>query len=341
MIGRLFYFLIVAFSLLNITSCKKEVGSFDSVNFYYWRTVYSFNNYEKHYIEQSKIDRIFVRFFDVEWNSQLNQGVPTAKITFSDSLFLDKIVPVVYIKNNVFTNLDSSQIDSLAVRTSSLVNGILNSIHQNGHNEIQFDCDWTESTKEKFFLFLEKIKASNPDREIVSTVRLHQIKFKERMGVPPGDRAVLMYYNMGKIACDSSNSILDNSIGEQYLENLDSYPLQLTWALPTFSWGIHCVNNQPNHLLNKSVVEDYTSNNMFSRKAEGVFMVEKNGFFQGQYLFAGDFVKIESPTIADLNLALKMLNKYSDSQPSSVVFFDLDSINISRYESFISQCSKN
>ena len=68
---------------------------------------------------------------------------------------------------------------------------------------------------------------------------------------------------------------------------------------------------------------------------------KQNGFFQGQYLFAGDFVKIESPTIADLNLALKMLNKYSDSQPSSVVFFDLDSINISRYESFISQCSKN
>jgi hypothetical protein len=150
-----------------------------------------------------------------------------------------------------------------------------------------------------------------------------------------------MYYNMGKIACDSSNSILDNSIGEQYLENLDSYPLQLTWALPTFSWGIHCVNNQPNHLLNKSVVEDYSSNDMFNRKAERVFSVEKNGFFQGQYLFAGDFIKIESPTIADLNLALKMLNKYSDSQPSSVVFFDLDSINISRYESFISQCSKN
>ena len=341
MIRRLFYFLIVAFSLLNLTSCKNEVGSFDSVNFYYWRTVYSFNNYEKHYIEQSKIDRIFVRFFDVEWNSQLNSGVPTAKITFTDSLFLNKIVPVVYIKNNVFANLDSSQIDSLAIKTSSLVNGILYSINQNGHNEIQFDCDWTESTKDKFFLFLEKVKALNPEREIVSTVRLHQIKFKERMGVPPGDRAVLMYYNMGKIACDSSNSILDNSIGEQYLENLNDYPLELTWALPSFSWGIHCVNNQPNHLLNKSAVEDYSSNDMFSRKAEGVFMVEKNGFFQGQYLFAGDFVKIESPTIADLNLALKMLNKYSDSQPSSVVFFDLDSINISRYESFISQCSKN
>lgn len=341
MIRRLFYFLIVAFSLLNLTSCKNEVGSFDSVNFYYWRTVYSFNNYEKHYIEQSKIDRIFVRFFDVEWNSQLNSGVPTAKITFTDSLFLNKIVPVVYIKNNVFANLDSSQIDSLAIKTSSLVNGILYSINQNGHNEIQFDCDWTESTKDKFFLFLEKVKALNPEREIVSTVRLHQIKFKERMGVPPGDRAVLMYYNMGKIACDSSNSILDNTIGEQYLENLDNYPLQLSWALPTFSWGIHCVNNQPNHLLNKSAVEDYASNDMFSRKAEGVFMVEKNGFFQGQYLFAGDFVKIESPTIADLNLALKMLNKYSDSQPSSVVFFDLDSINISRYESFISQCFKN
>jgi hypothetical protein len=341
MIRRLFYCLIVAFSLLNLTSCKNEVGSFDSVNFYYWRTVYSFNNYEKNYIEQSKIDRIFVRFFDVEWNSHLNQGVPTAKITFSDSLFLDKIVPVVYIKNNVFTNLDSSQIDSLALRTSSLVNGILNLIHQNGHNEIQFDCDWTESTKDKFFLFLEKVKSLNPSKDIVSTVRLHQIKFKERMGVPPGDRAVLMYYNMGKIACDSSNSILDNTIGEQYLENLDNYPLQLTWALPTFSWGIHCVNNAPNHLLNKSSLENYEQNEMFSKTSTSVFIVNKNGYFQGQYLYQGDYIKVESPTVADLNLALKMLNKYSDKQPNSVVFFDLDSINISRYESFISQCSKN
>jgi hypothetical protein len=329
------------FAVLLLISCNNQSPSFESVSFYYWRTVYSFNQYEKEYIEHSKIDRIFVRFFDVEWNSELNLAAPKAKITFSDSLFLDKVVPVVYIKNNVFTNLSSSQIDSLAIRTSNLVKGILNTNHIQGHNEVQFDCDWTETTKEEFFLFLEKVKALNPEKDIVSTVRLHQIKFRQRMGVPPGDRAVLMYYNMGKIACDSSNSILDNSIGEQYLEELDDYPLELSWALPAFSWGIHCVNNLPNHLLNKSSFEDYERSDMFSKTSENVFTVKKNGYFQGQYLYEGDFVKVEKPTIADLNLALKMLNKYSDKQPSSIVFFDLDSINISQYETFISQCSKD
>jgi hypothetical protein len=341
MFARLKITLLLAIPLLWFCSCNNSPTSFESVNFYYWRTNYSFNEYEKKYIENSEIDRIFVRFFDIEWNNELKQAVPKAKITFSDSIFLDKMVPVVYVKNNVFTNLNTTQIDSLAIKTSILVNGMLNSVLQNGNNEIQFDCDWTESTKEDFFLFLERIKSLNPDKDIVSTVRLHQIKFKERMGVPPGDRAILMYYNMGKIACDSSNSILDNSIGEQYLENLNDYPLELSWALPSFSWGIHCVNNAPNHLLNKSSLEDYEKNDIFSKKGEGVYLVNRNGYFQGQYLYAGDFVKVESPTIADLNLALKMLNKYSDKQPNSVVFFDLDSINICRYENFISQCSKN
>ena len=341
MFARIQILLLFVIALLCLYSCNNSPAKFESVNFYFWRTVYAFNEYEKEYVEHSKIDRLFVRFFDIEWNSELNQAIPTAKITFSDSLFLNKIVPVVYIKNSVFSNLNISQIDSLAIRTCSLVNGILYSIHQNGHNEIQFDCDWTESTKVKFFIFLEKVKAINPEKDMISTIRLHQIKFKERMGVPPGDRAVLMYYNMGKIACDSSNSILDNSIGEQYLENMDDYPLELSWALPTFSWGIHCVNNQPNQLLNKSSIEDYERTDMFSKAGESIYLVEKNGYFQGQYLYRGDVIKIEKPTIADLNLALKMLNKYSDKQPNSVVFFDLDSINISRYENFISQCSKN
>ena len=336
-------FISVFFLLLSLLlfSCNGDTPKFESVNFYYWRTVYSFNDYEQHFIEKSNIDRIYVRFFDIEWNVEAKEAIPLAKILFEDSLFAKKIVPVVYIKNIVFSNLNSNQEDSLVLKTSNLISGMLQTLKQTGNNEIQFDCDWTESTKEKFFRFLEKMKTTNPEKEIVSTVRLHQIKFMDRMGVPPGNKAVLMYYNMGKIACDSSNSILDNSIGEQYLENLDKYPLQLSWALPSFSWGIHCVNNQPNHLLNKSVIDDYISNDMFSKISEGIFAVEKNGYFQGQYLFQGDFVKVESPTVGDLNLALKMLDKYSDKRASSVVFFDLDSINISRYENFISQCSQN
>jgi len=54
--------------------------------------------------------------------------------------------------------------------------------------------------------------------------------------VPPVDKGLLMFYNMGKISPDlnARNSIYNRADAEAYLESLPNYRLSLDVALPVF-----------------------------------------------------------------------------------------------------------
>ena len=99
-----------------------------------------------------------------------------------------------------------------------LADNILKKIHELNRKtpvEVQFDCDWTQITKNNFFYFLSyfkkqlanRISMTTPDplrdlqtEPVVSaTIRLHQLKFPEKTGVPPVDKGMLMFYNTGNL----------------------------------------------------------------------------------------------------------------------------------------------
>lgn len=105
-------------------------------------------------------------------------------------------------------------------------------------NEIQIDCDWTLASRDKYMDFVTQLKHKS-NKKLSATIRLHQIKYFKKTGVPLVDYGVLMYCNMGHIAADSMNSIYDRKTGQGYLKNLEDYPLRLEVALPVFSWAIH------------------------------------------------------------------------------------------------------
>ncbi len=58
MFARIQILPLFVIALLCLYSCKNSQAKFESVNFYFWRTVYAFDQYEKEYIQHSKIERM-------------------------------------------------------------------------------------------------------------------------------------------------------------------------------------------------------------------------------------------------------------------------------------------
>ena len=104
-------------------------------------------------------------------------------------------------------------------------------------HEVQFDCDWTNSTTDIYYSLCEHAEAylQAMGIELSITVRLHQL---DDGIAPKADRGVLMLYNTGAIKdVRTRNSILDIADIKPYLRSAE-YPLPLDFAYPTFSWGV-------------------------------------------------------------------------------------------------------
>jgi hypothetical protein len=139
-------YILILLITLNI-GCRKE----NQVNkaIYYWKSTFEINHNNLKYLNNSGINRMYVRMFDVTWNKEHNRSKPEAIIKFKNS-FPDKIdfVPVIYIANDVFRHEDN--IKQLSKNFSNLLNSLTQK-NQLKYNEIQIDCDWTITTKEKVF----------------------------------------------------------------------------------------------------------------------------------------------------------------------------------------------
>jgi hypothetical protein len=222
--------------------------------FYFWRTVFSFQSNEQKELLQLGVQRLYTRFFDVDYEETLKEAKPIADIRFGttvDSLL--EIVPVVFITNRALLESNDSAMETLGLRITGRITGIEHSLVGQHLKEVQIDCDWTESTREKYFKLLDAVKAEFRKFPVLvsATIRLHQIKYFRRTGVPPVDRGMLMFYNMGKLDDEkTSNSIYDERTAASYIQGISDYPLPLDMALPCFSWAVISQNGHVCHLIN-------------------------------------------------------------------------------------------
>ena len=115
----------------------------------------------------------------------------------------------------------------------TLVSGI-STTSQIQTRTIQFDCDWTEETKDNYFGFLRQYRLLSGN-VISAAIRLHQLKYSDSTGIPPVDYGVLLYYNTGNDDEGEDRSIYERSMTHRYTPSLRSYPLTLDIALPIFS----------------------------------------------------------------------------------------------------------
>ena len=151
--------LFVCVLLVLVNACTKNKKVYRG--FYYWKQNFFLNVEEEKVLNDLKINKLFVRFFDVQWIEEKGEAYPVSRINFTDKVKNKMaIVPVIYMENAVLKNTELNKIDSL---TDNIIKSVIAIIQANKiiANEVQIDCDWTESTKEKYFRVLARIKIKN------------------------------------------------------------------------------------------------------------------------------------------------------------------------------------
>jgi hypothetical protein len=289
-------FIVFFFSLSAFWTCKsKSVDYKVSNGVYSWKT--SFQNTEHAFLDSNHVKRIYLRFFDVDISQ--GQAIPKGKVKFLSTPDRE-IVPTVFITNRTFYTLTKE-------KNNELVQNILDqikSISQENDfvfNEVQIDCDWTLKTKAMYFDFLKTLKLKSMKR-VSATIRLHQVKYLEKTGVPPVDEGVLMVYNTGEWQKYSSdNSLFEPKVILKYLDNLGAYPLKLNVALPIFSQTLIYRSGLFLNFL-KNTTESEIENIGFFEKTDKQreYICTENVFFKEMSFRKGDIVKIEQAEVVDL-----------------------------------------
>ena len=331
--------IFVIFSTL-LLSCKNnhKVENVERA-FYYWKDN-SLGDENIKQIKKLNINKLYVKLFEVDY-SEARGNFPYCKNrpSYYDFRELDsiKIVPTVFIKNEIFQFNDEKTLDKLADNIVFLINKYSSEVSYSnrkekifGYDEIQIDCDWTKSSKDNYFYLLKKIKELS-DKKISCTLRLYPYKYPDIMGVPPVDKATLMCYNLIKpLSKQNKNSILDIAELKKYLNEKKSYPVHLDISLPTFYWTQLYQNNRFMQLVDLST-NDVKS---FAKLVKPLwYQVERDTSINYEiYLKAGDQLKCEDVSAKNINDAIEIIKKHVDlDRNTTISLFDLDKSTFNQY----------
>lgn len=318
----LFGFIICLF-----LSCQQKEKP--TISFYYWKTIFRLSPKEKTTLNTNQVKRIYIRYFDIDLSPETQKTYPKSPIRFEETTSNFEVIPVIYIKNKVMLDPKLNVLD-LAEKTNDFIQQI-NAKNNISVQEIQIDCDWTLTSKDNYLKFIEAFRKVT-NKKLSATIRLHQIKYFEKTKIPNVDRGVLMYYNMGKIAPDSLNSIYDRNIANRYLSSLKNYPLPINIALPIYSWGIHIRDGKIIGLRNKIDINNLKNNSSFVLTKDNWYTVTNSNFKDGTYYKENDLLKIETITSTDLLEMANDLEENTVQNPKEIIFYDLDEFNIKNYE---------
>ena len=316
--------MLLFFLLISCNENNKPV-----ISFYYWKTIFKLSETEKEVIRENNVRKIYIRYFDIDLHPKNESPIPLSPIRFQEKMNGFDIVPVIYIKNKVMLkpNLD---IDDLVRKSVGLVNEI-NFKNKINCKLIQIDCDWTLSSKDNYLKFIAIFKKLSK-KKLSATIRLHQVKYFKKTKIPNVDSGVLMYYNMGKIAADSLNSIYDKKIAERYLKSLKKYPLRLDFALPIYSWSVHIRNKRVIGLRSKLSVLSLKKDVNFEQISPVFFKVKHSNYKNGTFYEENDLLKTEVVSSEGLIQMANELEENLVKPPKEIIFYDLDEFNLKNYE---------
>jgi hypothetical protein len=312
------------------SACKKPNNN--ATAFYYWKTGFNLNQQQTDLLHQTG-NNAYIRFFDVTWNDSLHRAYPNAVIQFKQPVNGINITPVIYITNKTFQNITDTAINSLAQHCDKLINDIVTQNHIS-YSKIQVDCDWSLTTRGKYFSFLKAFKKLN-QKQLQVTIRLHQVKYKGRTGIPPADAGVLMFYNMGKLNAvpDQPNSIYNPDDADKYAGYISTYPLRLDIALPLFGWAIHVRDGRVIQVYGKIGHQQLDNRANFEQTGQANNYRAKQSFFlEGIYIKQNDIFKLEETDLNSLNTAARQLNKnLPHQQNKTIIYYELANIDSSKF----------
>jgi len=290
---------------------------------YHWKTTFNPTAWEKQWMKDHKVDRLYVKLFEVESGENAGKRewkmVPVATTSFPQKLPADmEVIPVVYITVDAIRTLDadywSSDAETYAKLIVDRIDDMMSEHYGDSVREVQLDCDWTPQTEHAYFTLAKEIKNRLKGRGVLlsGTLRLHQLREVEhptqgswgRGDSLPFDRSMLMCYNTGRLQDPATrNSILDFADAEPYLKQYKSRFLPRTdVAFPVYGWGL-----------------EFDKNGAFRRIVNPYRLPEeKSGNLREEWGEPGQIRKVRQ--------ALPALDSLH-----TIVLYHLDSLNLSRY----------
>ncbi len=316
--------------LLFLLSCHEAEDN--TIAFYHWKSKAFYSENINNVLTKTKANDIYLHYFDVDAvkeASYSDKGLyPVYVLNEVDEAFKKyNIIPVVFITNRTLQKEKDMLL--LSDRIRKLIDEI--SLHHFGqkHHEIQLDCDWTASTKARYF---ELIQLLQENYALGVTIRLHQIKYPERTGVPPVKRGVLMLYNVGDLKDFEQNSILQADIVADYISEKTTYPLKLDVALPLFSQTILKSNSNEFKILNRADQNLLQTDTFhFRQKAANIFEVKNDTLYKGFYLSDGYLLKTEKPSESEIVAAYTVI-KQSQLNIGNLIFYHLDDAALQEFD---------
>lgn len=303
------------------------------MSFYYWKQNFQLSKAQHDILTETGSKKLYVRFFDIKWNMKAQKPYPEAIINFGQQSTSLDITPVVFITNQTFEKLDQQGIDSLAIKCNELLINLASKQKIN-YKTLQIDCDWTVTTKDKYFSFLHSIRLLSK-KKLEATIRLHQVKYQFKTGVPPVDRGILMFYNMGKLSADPKepNSIYNVNTADKYVGSLSNYLLPLDLALPVFSWTLQIRANKVIQVYGKIGRTDLSNKQNFSQTAQkDLYRATRNFFTGGIYIKTGDLFKLEETDKALLEqAAVQLATHLNKNVKRTIIYYELGNLNLSTF----------
>ncbi len=296
--------IIATLSLLLFSSDK---SSSVDISFYHWKNSYQLDNTQ---LKQAHAKHIYIKFLDIAYSDKL-EVIATRFIKPAPA----NAIPVVYIDNQV---LKHGLVDKL-------YHLIKQKINPAKYTQLQLDCDWSLMTKTRYFTLLRRLKRDYG--ELSATIRLHQIKYFKKTGVPPVSKGVLMYYNMSNIQdITIKNYILDVDTAKKYHVNFEQYPLPLDLALPLYSQVRVIRQHKVVTVLSDKILDQSQLKPLTDNK----FEVIQAHYLQSNYLYKNDILVIDQVTQDDLLTAAKGLRLLI--QPKEIIFYDFNHAKNFTYE---------
>lgn len=329
------YLLYILIITLVVSCSSPEKRTLDEQNsFCYWKTTFTFDSLDNNVWKQTTANHMYIRYFDVGWDNTTKQAKPISTIVANkDSLPCKHITPSIFFSNNVFEQSTNQQLDTLVARIKSRIEQRNEQFaiqdFANKYSEILIDCDWSKSTKDKFFYFIEKLKEVIPNKEITTTLRLWQYKNPAMAGIPPVKRVLLMCYNLQAAnEYDIENSIVTLDEIKKYVTGV-SYPLKTDIALPLFSWGVIFRNKEFKGVIRNATCENYSNNKQYTKIEENRFRLNEEMVIGDFFARPGDEIRVEALSPKELQELTKyLLSEIKTDKYSRITFFAWDTNNI-------------
>lgn len=314
--------------LLLVTGCNQRSTVVVPAVFH-WRNSDPLNYSEREAIAANGVQRVYFKLMDIGWNPA-NGAYPVSAVTvpyawrnysgkagaWTDSV---EFVPSIYITNSTFEKISDAGVDQLA---ANLLRKLRQECPQKIHS-VLLDCDWTATTKGRFFRLTQTLNDSLAV-PLIATIRLHQFAHPGKTGVPPADRGMLMVYNVGQVkAPGAANSIFNNEEAEPYFRRSKPYPLPLDIALPAFSWGAHFRKGHFMGILQEAQINEAGSLGLLSGSWAGTMQVTNEDNDRLPELHLGDVVRMERMTPDVISEVAQLARGAVNNDTTAVAFFEV------------------